>query len=88
MVQAEKDFTSLKNLAKTRDGQNVYCPTCQKRSITKTEPVTSLMQYLLCAVLLPTQCCCCLPFCFDSCKDTYHTCGYCGTLLGAKRFIA
>ncbi|XP_030573228.1 lipopolysaccharide-induced tumor necrosis factor-alpha factor homolog isoform X2 [Drosophila novamexicana] len=61
------------------------CPTCHSRQLTAVtfEPnsKTHLVALLLC--LLGCICCCCIPYCAESCQTAVHKCGRCGAYIGS-----
>lgn len=67
--------------------QEVFCPSCNQRGMSRVSTRSGLTTYLLCIAL-----CCLCPlntyiFCCDRCKDTYHYCKYCSNLLGSNKII-
>ena len=67
--------------------QEVFCPDCNKREMSRVSIRSGLVTYLVCIAL-----CCVCPFntyvfCCDKCKDTYHYCNHCSNLLGSNRII-
>ncbi|KAH8401840.1 hypothetical protein KR009_008209 [Drosophila setifemur] len=61
------------------------CPSCSYRgkTIVKFEPNTKthLIAMLIC--LVGGLCCCCIPYCKDSCQTAMHNCSNCGTYVGS-----
>jgi hypothetical protein len=67
--------------------QDVFCPACNQRGMSRVSTRSGLTTYLVCIAL-----CCLCPlntyiFCCDRCKDTYHHCKYCSNLLGSNKII-
>uniref|UniRef100_A0A6P4EJM1 Lipopolysaccharide-induced tumor necrosis factor-alpha factor homolog isoform X1 n=1 Tax=Drosophila rhopaloa TaxID=1041015 RepID=A0A6P4EJM1_DRORH len=60
------------------------CPSCGARKQTKIEfepsTKTHLIALLIC--LIGGICCCCIPYCTDSCQSAKHTCSSCGAYVG------
>ncbi|KAK6040179.1 hypothetical protein COOONC_22315 [Cooperia oncophora] len=67
----------------------MMCPHCHQQILTKTEPKSGLLTWLLCGGMALFGCwlCCCIPFCVDGCRDTEHYCPNCRKLLGTYRRI-
>ncbi|EDX08239.1 lipopolysaccharide-induced tumor necrosis factor-alpha factor homolog [Drosophila simulans] len=63
------------------------CPSCGVRRETKVEfepnTKTHLMALLIC--MLGGICCCCIPYCTDSCQSAKHTCSSCGAFVGTYK---
>ncbi|KAF2887811.1 hypothetical protein ILUMI_18362 [Ignelater luminosus] len=57
------------------------CPSCNCRITSRVEAEASAKTHIL-AVLLCGLCCCCIPYCMDSCKNKNHYCPNCGAFLG------
>ncbi|XP_022899701.1 lipopolysaccharide-induced tumor necrosis factor-alpha factor homolog [Onthophagus taurus] len=64
--------------------QNVTCPSCNNRIITKTESKATSKTHLWAFCLFICGCwpCCCIPYCMDSCMNTNHYCPNCSAFLG------
>ncbi|KAH8371351.1 hypothetical protein KR093_007057 [Drosophila rubida] len=62
----------------------VTCPACNTRqfSVVKHEASTKthLLAMLIC--ILGGVCCCCIPYCVDSCQNATHHCPSCGAYIG------
>ncbi|XP_065349942.1 lipopolysaccharide-induced tumor necrosis factor-alpha factor homolog [Cloeon dipterum] len=60
------------------------CPNCGAEVKTMTVTTPKSMAHLGCIALCLTGFwfCCCLPYCFDACKKTDHTCPSCKALIG------
>ncbi|XP_030573042.1 lipopolysaccharide-induced tumor necrosis factor-alpha factor homolog [Drosophila novamexicana] len=60
------------------------CPSCQARLLTtvKHEPSTKTHLLALLICLVGGICCCCVPYCVDSCQSAVHTCSSCGAFVG------
>uniref|UniRef100_T1K2W8 LITAF domain-containing protein n=2 Tax=Tetranychus urticae TaxID=32264 RepID=T1K2W8_TETUR len=61
--------------------QNAVCPHCNQYVVTKTKHVPGLVTWLTCLVF-SYFCCCCLPFCMDSCRNVDHKCPNCKQKIG------
>ncbi|XP_037716618.1 lipopolysaccharide-induced tumor necrosis factor-alpha factor homolog [Drosophila subpulchrella] len=63
------------------------CPSCGVRRETKVEfepsTKTHLLALLIC--MLGGICCCCIPYCTDSCQSAKHTCSSCGAYVGTYK---
>ncbi|XP_037715686.1 lipopolysaccharide-induced tumor necrosis factor-alpha factor homolog [Drosophila subpulchrella] len=63
------------------------CPSCGVRRETKVEfepsSKTHLLALLICMV--GGICCCCIPYCTDSCQSAKHTCSSCGAYVGTYK---
>ncbi|KAH8348096.1 hypothetical protein KR084_004025 [Drosophila pseudotakahashii] len=63
------------------------CPSCGVRRQTKVEfepsTKTHLLALLIC--MLGGICCCCIPYCTDSCQSAKHTCSSCGAYVGTYK---
>ncbi|EDV54887.1 lipopolysaccharide-induced tumor necrosis factor-alpha factor [Drosophila erecta] len=63
------------------------CPSCGVRRETKVEfepsTKTHLLALLIC--MLGGICCCCIPYCTDSCQSAKHTCTSCGAYVGTYK---
>ncbi|XP_065370308.1 lipopolysaccharide-induced tumor necrosis factor-alpha factor homolog [Calliphora vicina] len=62
--------------------QLANCPMCSATQMTRCEYKSSMMTHIIATILGITTCCCCLPYCFDSCKSARHYCQNCGSYLG------
>ncbi|XP_030388521.1 lipopolysaccharide-induced tumor necrosis factor-alpha factor homolog [Scaptodrosophila lebanonensis] len=60
----------------------VVCPSCNARNFSKVSYKSSTKTHLIALVLGITTCCCCIPYCFDSCKSAEHVCSSCGSYVG------
>ncbi|XP_070067978.1 lipopolysaccharide-induced tumor necrosis factor-alpha factor homolog isoform X1 [Drosophila takahashii] len=64
------------------------CPSCGVRRETKIEfepnTKTHLLAFLIC-LLGGILCCCCIPYCSDSCQSAKHTCSNCGAYVGTYK---
>ncbi|XP_059469382.1 lipopolysaccharide-induced tumor necrosis factor-alpha factor homolog [Neocloeon triangulifer] len=60
------------------------CPNCSSEVKTTTVTTPRAMAHLGCLALCLTGFwfCCCLPYCFEACKRTEHTCPNCKALIG------
>lgn len=60
--------------------KRVVCQTCHKEGWSRAEQKVGVMNYLCCCYLCLIGCwlCCCIPFCCDKLKTTYHFCESCG----------
>ncbi|XP_023172792.1 lipopolysaccharide-induced tumor necrosis factor-alpha factor homolog [Drosophila hydei] len=60
------------------------CPSCHARQQTtvKHEPSTKTHLLALLICLVGGICCCCVPYCVDSCQSAVHTCSSCGAFVG------
>ncbi|XP_017000981.2 cell death-inducing p53-target protein 1-like [Drosophila takahashii] len=60
------------------------CPSCGARRQTRVEfepsTKTHLLALLIC--MIGGICCCCIPYCKDSCQSAKHTCSNCGAYVG------
>ncbi|XP_034476334.1 lipopolysaccharide-induced tumor necrosis factor-alpha factor homolog isoform X1 [Drosophila innubila] len=62
----------------------VTCPSCHTRQRTNVnhEPSTKTHLLALLICLVGGICCCCIPYCVDSCQSATHTCPACGAFVG------
>ncbi|XP_026471125.1 lipopolysaccharide-induced tumor necrosis factor-alpha factor homolog [Ctenocephalides felis] len=62
----------------------VVCPRCAALVVTDTRSRQAMITHLCALTLCLCGCwpCCLLPYCMDSCKNTYHTCPACQHYLG------
>jgi len=67
--------------------QRMTCPFCQAEITTKVKHQAGRMSHLIALVLclLGCWCCCCIPYCVDSCQDADHECPNCKKYLGHYR---
>ncbi|XP_017836639.1 lipopolysaccharide-induced tumor necrosis factor-alpha factor homolog isoform X2 [Drosophila busckii] len=77
MVQTQNNLGKNPTLA--------TCPSCQERQMTivKYEPSTKTHLFALAICLVGGICCCCIPYCVDSCQSAVHSCKNCGAFVGA-----
>ncbi|KAK5966022.1 Lipopolysaccharide-induced tumor necrosis factor-alpha factor [Trichostrongylus colubriformis] len=77
------------SVAFNQNPTSMMCPHCHQQILTKTQPKSGLLTWLLCGGMAIFGCwlCCCIPFCVDSCRDTEHFCPNCRKLLGTYRRI-
>ncbi|XP_034232719.1 lipopolysaccharide-induced tumor necrosis factor-alpha factor homolog [Thrips palmi] len=74
-------FTSL-----GRDRSYTMCHHCNAQVMTETtESHKCLAHFFCCILMFSCPCCCCLPYCMDSCKVVKHTCPNCHEELGTYR---
>ncbi|XP_031720718.1 cell death-inducing p53-target protein 1 homolog [Anarrhichthys ocellatus] len=61
----------------------IMCPYCQNIVITQIGYVTGSYTWMIFGILAVFMCwcCCCIPFCVDSCKDVEHSCPHCHNVL-------
>ena len=59
----------------------VFCLKCEKKEKTEFRYDTSCLQCTCCLLLIVTPPLCLVPFCCDSCKEKYHVCSKCGSVL-------
>ncbi|XP_060654654.1 lipopolysaccharide-induced tumor necrosis factor-alpha factor homolog isoform X1 [Drosophila nasuta] len=65
----------------------VTCPSCHahQQSVVRYDPNTKthLMALLICILgMFSGICCCCIPYCMDSCQSAVHHCRNCGAYIG------
>jgi len=69
------------------ESRRMTCPHCQAEISTtviyKDGRMTHIAALILC--LFGCYCCCCIPYCMDSCKDAEHECPNCHRHLGTYR---
>ncbi|KAH8411067.1 hypothetical protein KR222_011752 [Zaprionus bogoriensis] len=60
------------------------CPSCHARQMTtvKHEPSTKTHLLAMAICLVGGICCCCIPYCVDSCQSATHLCPSCGAFIG------
>ncbi|KAJ1523485.1 hypothetical protein ONE63_001338 [Megalurothrips usitatus] len=76
-------FTSL-----GRDRTVTACPKCHAQIMTETREENKCLAHIFCCILMFTDrfpCCCCLPYCMDSCKIVKHRCPNCRANIGVYR---
>lgn len=74
-------FTSL-----GRDRTVTACPKCHAQIMTETREENKCLAHIFCCILMFTfPCCCCLPYCMDSCKIVKHRCPNCRANIGVYR---
>ncbi|KAH8307090.1 hypothetical protein KR044_004699 [Drosophila immigrans] len=63
----------------------VTCPSCHTRqlSVVKHEPSTKTHLLALLICIVGGICCCCIPYCVDSCQSATHLCPSCGAYIGS-----
>ncbi|KAJ1373296.1 hypothetical protein KIN20_035657 [Parelaphostrongylus tenuis] len=76
-------------IAFNENPMSMVCPHCHHQIVSRISPKSGLLTWVLCGglALFGCWCCCCIPFCVDSCQDTEHHCPNCGKLLGTYRRI-
>ncbi|CAG7719567.1 unnamed protein product [Allacma fusca] len=64
--------------------QQLTCPHCQSSITTETKYHDGRMTHIAALVLclLGCYCCCCIPYCIDTCKDADHECPSCHRHIG------
>ncbi|KAF2879985.1 hypothetical protein ILUMI_26188 [Ignelater luminosus] len=69
------------------DPLSVICPRCANVVVTSTQSQRSNLTHFSALALCLCGCwpCCLLPYCMDSCKNTYHHCPTCQQFLGMYR---
>jgi len=62
----------------------VTCPSCHGTVVTRMEFEASTKTHLFAGILclLGCWCCCCIPYCVDSCQNGNHYCPSCGAYIG------
>jgi lipopolysaccharide-induced tumor necrosis factor-alpha factor len=65
--------------------QTLICPSCHAQISTsvQTEPNTKTHLFALILCLFQCYCCCCIPYCVDSCQSQNHYCPNCQAFLGS-----
>ncbi|KAM4024271.1 uncharacterized protein ACNLHF_025196 isoform 2-T2 [Anomaloglossus baeobatrachus] len=66
------------------------CPVCHQSIVTRIEPKSGLMTWLIFGTLIILGCwlgCCLIPFFMDSCKDIDHYCPSCNHLMSKYKRI-
>ncbi|XP_075167309.1 lipopolysaccharide-induced tumor necrosis factor-alpha factor homolog isoform X1 [Haematobia irritans] len=58
------------------------CPHCRCRIRTRVDHRSTSKTHIACLLLSWTLCCCCLPYCMDSCRNANHFCPMCGAFIG------
>ncbi|TMW45009.1 hypothetical protein DOY81_009911 [Sarcophaga bullata] len=58
------------------------CPHCRCRIETNVRYKATAKTHIACLLLSWTFCCCCLPYCMDSCQNANHFCPMCGAYIG------
>ncbi|XP_067635720.1 lipopolysaccharide-induced tumor necrosis factor-alpha factor homolog [Eurosta solidaginis] len=58
------------------------CPQCKCVVKTTVRHRSTTKTHLACLLLTWTGCCCCLPYCMDTCRNANHFCPMCGTFIG------
>ncbi|KAH8285288.1 hypothetical protein KR054_007316 [Drosophila jambulina] len=60
------------------------CPSCGARRQTNVnfQPSTKTHLLALLICMIGGICCCCIPYCTDSCQSANHTCSGCGAYVG------
>ncbi|XP_023306187.2 lipopolysaccharide-induced tumor necrosis factor-alpha factor homolog [Lucilia cuprina] len=58
------------------------CPNCRCRIETAVRHRSTTKTHFACLLLSWTICCCCIPYCMDSCRNANHFCPMCGTYIG------
>uniref|UniRef100_A0A1I8NQQ1 LITAF domain-containing protein n=1 Tax=Stomoxys calcitrans TaxID=35570 RepID=A0A1I8NQQ1_STOCA len=61
---------------------DIYCPYCHCRITTRIEHNATTKTHIVAVILGCTICCCCLPYCIDSCRNANHFCPSCGAYIG------
>ncbi|KAL4426775.1 hypothetical protein ABPG74_006572 [Tetrahymena malaccensis] len=62
------------------------CHNCKKTLTTTVTSKAGSGTWMMSLILCLFTCCCCIPFCIDSCKDKVHTCPDCQTQLGVLEY--
>ncbi|KAK4877627.1 hypothetical protein RN001_010133 [Aquatica leii] len=65
----------------------IVCPRCAHLILTSTHTRISSVNHISAIILCLCGCwpCCFIPYCVDSCKNTYHYCPNCSLFLGVYR---
>ncbi|XP_054728496.1 lipopolysaccharide-induced tumor necrosis factor-alpha factor-like [Anastrepha obliqua] len=58
------------------------CPQCKCMVESQVRHRSTTKTHLACLLLTWTGCCCCLPYCMDTCRNANHFCPMCGTFIG------
>ncbi|XP_037811525.1 lipopolysaccharide-induced tumor necrosis factor-alpha factor homolog [Lucilia sericata] len=58
------------------------CPSCRCRIETEVRHRSTSKTHFACLLLSWTICCCCIPYCMDSCRNANHFCPMCGAYIG------
>ncbi|CAJ0576379.1 unnamed protein product, partial [Mesorhabditis spiculigera] len=66
---------------------SVTCPNCHQTASTEVIYNAGLFAWLICGIMFifGFWCCCCIPFCIDSCQDAEHRCRNCRHYLGTYK---
>jgi lipopolysaccharide-induced tumor necrosis factor-alpha factor len=94
-LNAEIEETESNSLLKSEyndkiQTKRIECPNCHTVVWTRIETKNGVFTYMCCfiiAVLGGVLACCYIPFCCKPCKDTYHYCSNCSTLLEKIKII-
>lgn len=67
---------------------NVTCTHCHQPVTTEVNFESGAGTWLICCgIWLFTGCCCCIPFCVDSCRDAIHRCPSCKKVVGRRNIL-
>uniref|UniRef100_A0A1L8EIY1 Putative lipopolysaccharide-induced tumor necrosis factor-alpha factor n=1 Tax=Haematobia irritans TaxID=7368 RepID=A0A1L8EIY1_HAEIR len=58
------------------------CPYCHAHIHTRVSHAATTKTHIVALLLCWTVCCCCLPYCMDSCRNANHFCPMCGAFIG------
>ncbi|CAJ0956214.1 unnamed protein product, partial [Mesorhabditis belari] len=66
---------------------SITCPNCHQTAVTEVIYQAGLFAWLICGIMFifGFWCCCCIPFCVDSCQDAEHRCRNCRHYIGTYK---
>ncbi|KAM7343695.1 lipopolysaccharide-induced tumor necrosis factor-alpha factor homolog [Cochliomyia hominivorax] len=82
MPMAQPNYRPVIPLPVGPKSMEMTCPNCNCRITTTVRHRSTSKTHIACLLLSWTLCCCCLPYCMDSCRNANHFCPMCGTFIG------